>query len=313
MPNNATSTNNSNTPTYPSTQTSQQSTQSGSNRKTLIYILVGVMLVLILAAAYFTLFSGPSTPPNQNIYSNLSSANLTPGQHAFYVDLAKAANVSSIGVTYFAGNYTNATISPGGAPLVSTTQQIITAYRSGADNASELLTTVTYFDAASNSIVGTNSSDVYFYNTTQGTVTCINETTSAGIIRNGNLTCTFGDGGLGYLRSFPFEITNVTALGYLGTGSVTYSGPSTMIGRACDDFLVSNLISPSASNYSQVSLCMDEQYGIPLYFNETDYSNGVPSQGLLLVAQNISSNVPASAVSIPAAYESSAQNDSSFI
>ncbi len=297
-------------PSYPSTQ----STTPKSSRSPILYILLGALIVLLLAAAYFTIFSsGSASVPNRNIESNLTNANLTPVQHLFYADLAKAIGLHSIGVVYSMGNFSNVSSGPTGLALLTTVNQTVSSYKSGNYSVSTSDAVVSYRNLATNELLQQNVSKLYFYSTPQDVVSCLNETTNTGISSNSNFTCTLGDGGLGYLDSFPSTISNLTALGYLGVGKVTYSGNLTILGRSCNSFYISNLTAYGSDNYSTISTCLDSQYGLPLYFNETDYINGVQTQGMLLLLRNITTNVAQSSLAIPAAYLGNAQNASSFI
>jgi hypothetical protein len=305
---------------YPNAQNTQNTPDNTANstkpkRSMTPYIIIGIILVLIVVLGYFA-FLAPSAPsnPNQNILSNLTNKSLTSAQHLYYEDLAKAADISALSISYSTGgNVSQPITGPNNTKLIVTANQKINSETMGNNSTSTLYAAVTYHNAANNALLISNDSNIYFYDTPQNTVTCLNQTTYEAGTSSANLTCTYGDGGLYYLDSFPFVITNVTALGYLGPADVTYLGTKTIIGRTCDNFMISNQTGGLISNYTTVSTCLDTQYGIPLYFNETDFSGGLPSQGMLLVVQNISTNVSGQAFVIPPAYISNANNASSII
>jgi hypothetical protein len=84
--------------------------------------------------------------------------------------------------------------------------------------------------------------------------------------------------------------------------TVTYSGSKSIAGRNCDDFIISNATGANLqSNYSVFNLCIDTQYGVPLYFNETDVTNGVPGS-FAFTATSVSTDVPSSEFVIPQQY-----------
>ena len=165
-----------------------------------------------------------------------------------------------------------------------------------------------YANTQNGDVIAKNISSIYYYNTNT-TITCFNDTTySSGLVTNSSLQCGSGDQGLSDIEETPFTAVNVSSLSYLVfNNTVTYDGAETIAGRSCDDFIISNATASNLQfNYSVFNLCIDTQYGVPLYFNETDVIGGVPSS-FVFTATAVSTNVPSSEFVIPQQYLNSIQ------
>jgi hypothetical protein len=134
-------------------------------------------------------------------------------------------------------------------------------------------------------------------------------TYSAGLETNSSLSCAHGDQGLSYIEQTPFTADNVSSLSLLVfNNTLTYKGAKTIDGRNCDDFIISNVSASNIqSNYSVYNICIDTQYGIPLYFNQTDVVGGSPSS-YVFTATAVATNATASEFVIPQQYMSAAQS-----
>ncbi len=146
-------------------------------------------------------------------------------------------------------------------------------------------------------------SGTYYYNTNT-TLTCFNDTTySAGLVTNSSLQCGSGDQGMSFMEATPYTAVNVSSLSYLVFNStVSDAGAKTIGGRGCEDFIISNATTANLqSNYSVFNICLDNQYGIPLYLNQTVVSGGIPSS-FAVMATAVSANASSSEFVIPQQY-----------
>jgi len=298
MPKGSSSAGNSNSSAN-STNTSQPSQRKRSPLK---YIAIAVFVLIVIALLYFTSGSGPSLTSKQ-IFSNVTSSGLSQTQSLFVNDLQRSENVSNLAVTYFSSNATRYVAQSSNLTIAITSNQTIDSYKLGNYNKTVSTSMVTYTNSKNGVVIAKNVSSIYYYNTNT-TVICFNDTSySSTLVTNSSLQCGSGDQGESFIEETPFTAVNVSSLAYLVFNStITYSGAKTIAGRNCDDFIISNATGANLqANYSVYNLCIDTQYGIPLYFNETDVTGGVPSS-FTFTATSVSTDVPSSEFTIPVQY-----------
>ncbi len=277
----------------------------------IIYLLVIILVAALIAIAYYA-FVSPNNHANGAFnFSNTTGLNAT--ESMYMSDLANATLSGAVAVTYVSGPSSPQTIveSPN-LTVKETTTQVITSYALGSDIKSVYLGNITYMDAASGKVLDWNTSTLYYYNTTSGTVTCQLSTTM-GMPVNSSPYC-MGGVGAAFLTSFPFTLKNLSYMGYLavdnaillGNVSVSYDGVRSYAGRRCDNFIVSNETSSLLSSYNTFDVCIESGLGLPLYFNETDILNGVVNDTSYLQAVNVSTNVSGAEFTIPASFIGSA-------
>jgi hypothetical protein len=303
--------------------TSQSSTQASSqsqsnqqqNKKSgLLYMaLIGIVVIIIIAIAYYAL-SGISLGSGQSskqILSNVSTANLNQTQAQFINDLKKSENVSALKVSYYSSNATRYVKESSNLTIAINDNQTLYSYKLGNYNRTSLTDLTTYTNSNTGQNILKNVSAIYYYNTNT-TIICFNDTTSSGgLVTNSSLSCGKGDQGQGFIEQTPFTAANVSSLSYLVyNNSVTYDGVKTIAGRSCDSFIISNATGANlASNYSVFNMCLDKQYGVPLYFNQTDVVGGVPNV-FEFTATSVSANVTSADFVIPQAYLNAVQGSS---
>jgi|GEM_PF-1448768 hypothetical protein len=284
--------------------TNAQPAADSSKRNPLVYVAIAAVVIVVIAIAYFALAGvGSSSPSSRQIFSNISSAGLNQTQLLFVNDLKKSENVSNLQVSYYSSNATKYITESSNLTIAISSNQTVNSYKMGSYNKTVITSIVAYTDTKNGDVIAKNVSSTYYYNTNT-TVTCFNDTTYSSVLAaNSSLQCGTGDQGLSYIEQTPFTAVNVSSLSYLAfNNTVTYSGTKTMAGRSCDDFIISNATASNIqSNYSVYDLCIDSQYGIPLYFNQTDVTGGVPSS-FTFVATSVSTNVPSSEFVIPQSY-----------
>lgn len=295
-----------------STATQSQSTSSTKRTNILLYLGIAVVVVIIIAIAYFALSSfvgGSSGPSGSQILTNATNSSLNQTQQRFVGDLAKSLNVSDLYVSYHLSNATSYVPYSSNITLAISNNQTIVSYKLGNENKTVINDVLEYSNQQSGQQISKNVTNVYYYNTNT-TIMCFNQTTySAGLETNSSLSCAHGDQGLSYIEQTPFTAVNVSSLAYLiYNNSLAYQGTKTIDGRSCDDFLISNATASNIqSNYSVYNICVDTQYGIPLYFNQTDVVSGSPSS-FVFTATAVSTNVTSSELVIPQQYITAAQS-----
>lgn len=295
-----------------STQTSQSSTQPTTDtkkRNPLIYVAILVIVVIVAFIAYSLLSnSSGNSLSSKQILNNISNSSLNQTQTLFVNDLKRSENVSSLHVEYYSSNATQYVKQSNNLTIAINSNMTIDSYKLGNYNKSVLSEIVSYTNSKNGDVIAENVSDLYYYNTNT-TVICFNDTSySSGLVSNSSLQCYSGDQGQSYIEQAPFTAVNVSSLSYLAfNNSVTYGGTKTIAGRNCDSFIISNGTAANLqSNYSVFDLCIDTQYGILLYFNQTYVVNGVPSSQSFS-ATSVSTNVPSSEFVIPQSYLSTIQ------
>jgi hypothetical protein len=290
-----------------SSSTSSQPTTT--SRSPLIYVGIAVVVIIIIVIAYYALAGvGTSGPSAEQILNNASNSSLNQTQMLFINDLRKTEGVSNLQVSYYSSNATQYVKQSSNLTIAISNNQTVNSYKMGNYNKTVITSIMAYTDTNNGQSVEKNVSSVYYYNTNT-TVTCFNDTTySSVLVTNSTLECGTGDQGLSYIEETPFTAVNVSYLSYLTfNNTLTYSGSKTIAGRNCDNFIISNATASNLeSNYSVFDLCLDTQYGIPLYFNETDVVAGAPSS-FVFTATSVSANVSSSEFVIPPQYLSSIQ------
>lgn len=307
---NSTSSSSSSSSSNSSNTTSSTTQSSGSSRTILLYIVVIVLIAIIAFVAYtivsggigkLSLGGGPTSAVNT--LSNTSTAGLNTTQTLFINDLKKSLGVTNLYVGYYSSNATNYIKQSSTVTIAISSNQTVDSYKLGNENRTTITGIVAYTNENNSEQISKNVSSLYYYNTNE-TVLCYNDTTyTAGLVDNSTLECGTGDQGLSYIEDTPFTAANVSSLSYLVyNNSVSYGGTKTIAGRTCDSFVISNETGANLeSNYSVFDLCLDTQYGVPLYMNETDVVYGTPSS-FSFTATGLSTNVTASEMTIPQAY-----------
>ncbi len=281
-----------------------QPNANASKGSMLKYTAIAAVVCVVLVLMYYAFTGGGSKSlSSKQIFSDVSSYNLNRTQALFVSDLEKSENVSSIYVSYYSSNATEFIPQSGNLTIEITNNQTIDSYKMGNYNRTVITGIVAYTNSKNGVLLAKNVSSVYYYHT-NATVTCFNDTTySSPIGTNSSLQCGSGDQGLSYLEQTPFTAANVSSLSYLVINTtVTYSGTKSIAGRSCDDFIISNATASNLqSNYTVYTMCIDTQYGMPLYFNATEVAGGVPNS-FAFTATAVSTSVPAAEFVIPPQY-----------
>ncbi len=275
----------------------------GGNGNLLKYAVMIIVVGALIAIAYYVLSGSGQGLSSEQIFQNVSSANLNQTQALLVSDLEKSLNVSDLYVSYYSSNATQYVRQSSNLTIALTNNQTIDSYKLGDYNRTSITSIVAYTNAKNGIRLAENVSGVYYYNT-NATITCFNDTSySSMLVSNSSLQCATGDQGLSYLEETPFTAANVSSLSYLVfNNTVTYGGTKRMAGRSCDDFVISNATAANLrSNYTVVELCIDKGYGIPLYFNDTTVVGGVPSS-FAFTATVVSMNVTSSELVVPQQY-----------
>ncbi|HIH50418.1 MAG: hypothetical protein ABSE71_04005 [Candidatus Micrarchaeaceae archaeon] len=274
-------------------------------RNPLMYVAIIGIVVMVIAIAYFELSGGlgRQSLSSKQIFSNVSSMNLNQTQALFVNDLEKSENVGNLYVSYYSSNATQYITESGNLTIVISSNQTIDSYKLGNYNRTSITGILAYTNARNGEVMAKNVSGTYYYNTNT-TLTCFNGTTySAGLVTNSSLQCGSGDQGMSFIEATPYTAVNVSSLSYLVFNStVSYTGTKTIAGRGCDNFIISNATASNLqSNYSIFNICLDNQYGIPLYLNQTVVSGGIPSS-FAVTATAVSANASSSEFVIPQQY-----------
>jgi hypothetical protein len=283
--------------------TAPRAAKSGGRGNLLKYAVVIVVAGVLIALAYYALSGSGGGLTSRQIFSNVSSANLNQTQARFVNDLMRSENVSDLYVSYYFSNATEYVTPSSNLTIAITSNRTIDSYKLGNYNVTSIASVVAYTNTKSKVVIEKNVSEIYYYDTNT-TLTCFNDTSySSTLIANASLQCAFGDQGLSYLEESPFTAVNVSSLSYLVfNNTVTYGGTRRIAGRGCDDFVISNeTASNLRSNYTIFNFCIDSQYGIPLYINDTTVVNGIPSS-FAFAATAVSVNVTGSELAIPRQY-----------
>lgn len=305
-----------NTPDNTQSSTSNQSgpfsssntTTSGKSNSLLLIGAIIVIVVIIIGIAYYAitkLSSGSSTPTSATLNS-ISNSSLNQTAALFLTDLKNSQYVSALHVTYFESNATIYSTPPGANYSIAiTSNQTVQSYKLNDYNRTDVINLFAYTNTKDGDVLSENVSDIEYYNSNT-TIICFNQTTyELGAKTNSSLQCESGDGGESFIEQFPFTADNITAFAFVidnATYSLKYVGTETYIGRSCDDFIISNeTTSNLLTNYSAFSMCLDHQYGVPLYFNATEVVGGIPNS-TVYTATALSTNVTASDFVIPQAY-----------
>lgn len=272
-----------------------------------VYLVVAAVVVIALVAFYSVYISGGKSGKQKgnsslsNVTSTSSAQNIS--KQLFYSDLAKALNVTDLGVVY-AANTTKQVVPSVQKGIVVTSNQTISSYMMGRNYDKALFfSQVIYTGSKNNTVLGINTTRLYYYETPNNTVTCLNQSGYFGnAVINTSIRCLQGNGGILDLVSFPFTITNLTSFGYIGLSNITAQGTKVIDGRTCNSFVSSSAGKNLLANYSTAEFCLDTQYGIPIYYNETDVIDGAEYQGLYIVIKSMTTNLSQSDFTIPQTY-----------
>ena len=281
-----------------------QEPPSKKKNSRLVYGLSAVAILLVIIPAYYLLSgSVAKQTTSNNFLNNLTNSSLNATQLNFMNDLKKGEAVVAVHVKYALNNMTLMSNGTNGSVIIRMTQSV-DSYRLGSNNKSILLGAAAYLSPKTRKLLAQNLSEIYYYNTSVSTLTCINQTVNYSGLINSSLQCGKGDSGLSYLNAFPFRIANVSALGTLVTdANVTQKAPRLIDGRSCDNFYFSNETKANhLNNYSISEVCLDSQYGTPLLINESDVVSGIAYPGTVLTAVNFSTAVSISEFAIPQDY-----------
>ncbi len=291
-------------PTAKTQPAAQQGTE-GKRNTIILYAILILVVVIVIALAYYAISSltGGSGLNSRQALDSLSNSSLNQTQMMLLSDFQKTENLTAIYASYFSGNGTTYVNEPGNITIAINNTQTVGSYLLGSYNRSDLSNPVIYTNVKTRQVIASNTSGIEYYRTANTTITCFNQTTLSSGVTNSSIDCTNGDGGISSLEQFPFSIGNVTALAaQMLAANLTYGGTKTIIGRPCDSFVASNeTTSNLLSNYSVIAVCIDRQYGIPLYLNETDIVGGIPNSTEFTITR-ISTNVSGSDFVIPQKY-----------
>jgi len=291
----------------------QNPQQQNHGSRTWIYIAIGIIAIVLIVIAYLALTApGNQSLSSSQILDNVSSSNLNQTQALFVNDLKNSENVGTLYIQYYSRNATRYITESSNLTVAISSNQTIDSYKLNNYNKTIYRNEIAYTNSANGEVMAENLSYLYYYspdNITNSSmagkqVTCINETAySAGLVTNSSLQCGYGDQGNSYLEETPFTAVNVSSLSYLVfNNTVTYSGIRTIAGRSCDNFIITNATASNIqSNYSVFDFCVDRQYGVPLYYNQTYVTGGVPSS-FSFTATLVSTNVTGADFAIPQSY-----------
>ncbi len=285
--------------------TSKPKVNALTKKRTIMYIASAVAIVVIGVLAYYALsgFGNSKVIKGSQVFKGLSNSSLNATQTEFLTELKKSQGISSMHITYYSQNKGASEQQADNSTVEEDINQTVDSYVLGDSGKSVLTSIVTYSNTITKNTILENRSTVYYYNTPSNTITCLNQSTNSSGVINSSISCYPGNGGLTYLNGFPFSVTNVTSLALIVyQGSTSYQGMKTIDGRFCDSYFFRNGSSTNlSSNYSTLSLCIDQQYGLPLYFNETQVIRGALNS-LAFTAIKVSTNVSNAEFVIPAAY-----------
>lgn len=276
----------------------QQGNRGSQKGRMLIYLGI-IILVAIIAVVY--LLSPTKNASFLSIY-NLSNPNLTQNQRLFLEDLQNVSNADSLSISYSAGRTIQLIPYSNNVIVVSASSDNFISYRLGSEIKSIFNSNFTQIDQSSNTLITKNDTSLYFYSTSNGTMACAIDDKYMNSTSNFSIRCQRGDAGLSFLEQFPSVPTNSSSIiFYLTIGNTSYVGQKSFIGRSCDDFHITNETT-SPANYTTAEICIDKQYGVPLYLNMSDVAGGSVTSGSTLVATSITTNVSASEFVIPAKF-----------
>ncbi len=279
--------------------------KKAANRSKLAYAAIAVVIVVILIMAYLLLNLNAKKVAVSNLSKNdnLSNSTFNRTQLMMLSDLKKSLNISALEVVY-SSNYTKSIPESQNLTLIVNSSSTTESYVLGSYRKTLYKNVLSYTNAKTGALISKNTTNIYYYDSNI-TLTCLNQsvTNSSGGIQS-SLNCSRGINGQNYLAAFPFTASNISELGvFVVEGNLTYAGTRSIINRNCDDFIFSNLTQVNRpSSYSVVNLCLDMQDGVPLYANQTEILNGVPSSPATLTATYFSTNVSNSTFMIPNAY-----------
>ncbi len=214
----------------------------------------------------------------------------------FDSELNMSSSLSDIGVEYVFGN-TSAELKSGTQRIQVLQSETIYSYRFGGYSKAVMDTSLSYAQGQ-NTLVSYSNITSYF-NTPMLELTCVNQSVyhTAGA-SNATISCINGTSSE-QADSFPISINAVAGLEAITkTYSGSYLGTKNISGRTCDDYLFSNTTQAVTTTYN---ICLDTDYGMPLYMNETVAKNGTYSYSTYMIMKRIYSNLNSSYFKIPAA------------
>lgn len=271
-----------------------------TNKRGLSKYLLIIGIAAVMLVVYYTLLGvGGQSPSSKQVSSNNSISGLNQVHSLFLSDLEKSENISSLQISYYFNPPTTFINSPTYSTLEATGNLTIDSYELGNYQKTVITNITTYRDLTNGAVIMKDVNNIYHYNTNI-TLTCVNDTIySSTAIINSSLQCSYGDQNLSYIELTPFTAVNVSPLINLEPNqTVAYSSTMSVLGRKCDNFIISNANSSGRQlNYSVFYICIDTQYGIPLYFNLT-----TTLDSFAYTATSLSTYVSSSAFIIPQQY-----------
>ena len=214
----------------------------------------------------------------------------------FDSELNISGSLSDIGVEYAFGNTS--------AKMGSGTQQVDvlqseTIYSYLFDGYSKEVMDVSLSYMQGHNTLDNYSNVTSYFVTPALKLSCINQSVyrTAGT-SNTTVSCVNGSSPE-QAGSFPLSIKAAVNLASIATtypGS--YLGTKNISGRICNDYLFSNTTQAVTTTYN---ICLDSDYGIPDYMNETVFKDGVYSHSTYMVLKRIYTSLNSSYFKIPVA------------
>ncbi len=274
------------------------------------YIGVVILLIAILVLAYLVI--NASTNPGANLRKqqtfnivNLSNSTVNRTKLILLSDLKKSLNLSSFSISYVSDNASRVVQGQGSFTLNIASVRTINSYHANNYSVTIYKNTTTYTDANTGELLSKNVSGIYYYSKANMQIECANHTTinTAGA-ENTTLDCGHGIQNNYYLLQFPYYAKNISKLGILVIeGNITYTGTKAIANRSCDNFVFSNITNANLLlNYSVVDLCLDSEYGIPLYIRGTNIIQRVPNKTIIWTMSQFATNASASDFIVPEQY-----------
>ena len=258
-----------------------------NNSRSAVFIGIAVIAVVIAVAAL-----------SRNVAPLTRSA---PGTNSdivkmFDSELNISGSLSDIGVEYAFGNMSTE-LNSGAQQIHVLQSETIYSYRLGGYSKSVMDTSLSYMQ-------GQNTLDNYsnitsYFNTPALKLRCVNQSVyrTSGA-SNATVSCVNGSTSE-QAGSFPLSINAAVGLAAIANGySGSYLGKRNISGRMCDDYLFSNTTYAVTTTYN---ICLDRNYGIPVYMNETVFKDGVYSHSTYMVLKRIYTSLNSSYFKIPVA------------
>ena len=265
-----------------------------------ILIVIAIAVVAVAGVLVYISLASNHAPAGSGIQS--AQANPNKQGPLFLSDIHKISTLNKgIEVSYITSNASTYLAKVAGNTMIVSTNQTITSFVLGKDAASFLRSSITYSNYSTKQTTYRNVTVLSYYNTTNATILCYNQTIYLYGSTNSVLNCYKGTG-VAYFESFPFTLSNLGSIAPLANVSnVTYEGVSTIDGISCNGFAMEELSSMNPANYSTYVVCLDAQYGIPVYLNTT-VVRGRNVSSTAIEAVDFSTNVSSSDFVIPSNY-----------